>query len=929
MPGQLFIISPKLPRPQEPFEGLMHEEYLPRKIDSHSEPNSPIGQQISFPNDNKFPSDNKLSKLKRNSSVRINPPKPTIDSSLDWDDDDDDDGQKFGHRATLTQRQRQKYKETIARIRENLKQNITVSSLVSAPIVEVTTGLITSTMNNHSISPKRDESTDSDIVQGQTLLHLAARLGHEEIMRVLISETSQANMLLNIRGQTPLLCAIESESTSTATLLMEHDPLSLTCKDNIGSSVFHYATEQCNYIVLCRAISLLKQLSSSTTRLIALQRLIEKNVNGKTPFVIAIEKGSLKCIKYILSSKWLHRNVDIGDFINADSLKTTIDKDQLDIASYFVSDTRRFAAIIQIRINANGHIYNVLEYSIALKKPDFVRIFISVRIPNEERELYRSYKYFLKHYNVAYSGSNYDQTPIQRMLSMSEMVPLVPLLLEQFISEDAIDLSVIDDCLRARPAGNRCIFGRNKRFSSSEWLKQHPLSLIAEANYAPVYDHDVVKICVDLKFQLFGNFLYFLILCSQILFVFLYTGVALAAPTPLQSYYDTANYTCKELCHSLITDPLHPLPNNLLLRFLRFLLLMCSCIVLLKEFFQLIIQREKYFRDIFIKFLELETYICAILFSIDLNYCTQDTGLRCKWQWECGALGIASVWTLLLFVFMNSLKIGKYGLLFVSVFLTFLKFCLIYVFIWIGYIIAFYMLFMHKKPQFTYIFYAVPKTLAMLTGEYDFDDLFFPHGQVLQGSEAAMVLYSIFVFTMNIVIMNIMVGLAVSDVKCFRLNAKREHLRSRIETCLGLQAKFGLLCETCSRLVLALSNHSYFLHFQAEGANKYHLWKLELRKSRVDLPQSMNDNHSITNRSGKHHSTREHVTCEIGYYRHHLDRAGEPLLHENEHIRLVHKVDELRDVFEKANTRVHHELRKLTISLQTDFDEIKKKLLES
>ncbi|CAF4872239.1 unnamed protein product, partial [Rotaria sp. Silwood2] len=99
----------------------------------------------------------------------------------------------------------------------------------------------------------------------------------------------------------------------------------------------------------------------------ALQRLVEKNANGKTPFIIAIEKGSLKCIKYILSSKWLHRNIDIGDFINADSLKTTIDKDQLDIASYFVSDTQRFAAIIQIKINANGHIYNALEYSIALK----------------------------------------------------------------------------------------------------------------------------------------------------------------------------------------------------------------------------------------------------------------------------------------------------------------------------------------------------------------------------------------------------------------------------------------------------------------------------------------------------------------------------------------------------------------------------------
>lgn len=99
-------------------------------------------------------------------------------------------------------------------------------------------------------------------------------------------------------------------------------------------------------------------------------------------------------------------------------MKTTIDKDQYDIASFFVSNPRRFAAIIQIQIDANGRLYNVLEYSIALKKPEFVRIFISVRIPVDERELYRSYKNFLKHYNLAYSGSNYDQTPVQRMLTM-------------------------------------------------------------------------------------------------------------------------------------------------------------------------------------------------------------------------------------------------------------------------------------------------------------------------------------------------------------------------------------------------------------------------------------------------------------------------------------------------------------------------------
>jgi len=146
------------------------------------------------------------------------------------------------------------------------------------------------------------------------------------------------------------------------------------------------------------------------------------------------------------------------------------------------------------------------------------------------------------------------------------MVPLVPLLLEQFVGEDGVDLSVVDDCLRARPAHSRCMFGHSKRFTSSDWLKQHPLSLIVEANHAPVYDHDVVKICVDLKFQLFGNFLYLLILCTEILFVFLYTGVALASPTPPRSYYDTSNYTCNQLCHILTSDAIDPLPGNFLLR---------------------------------------------------------------------------------------------------------------------------------------------------------------------------------------------------------------------------------------------------------------------------------------------------------------------------------------------------------------------------
>jgi hypothetical protein len=253
MPTQIFIIPPKQTRLHKPLT-ISNSDKSPREENvSQSVPETPINEQT------KSSSDNKLSILKIIPAVRISPPQPIIDSLLDWEDED----RHYGRRPTFIRRQqRDQFRERLDRIQEGViqQQHTTVSAIVSAPI--------TSTAIDHTTTtiPKREGSMDTGDLQGQTLLHLAAKLGHEEIMRMLITETSHASILLNTRGQTPLLCAIESGSTSTATLLMEQDPLSLTCKDNIGSSVFHYATEQCNDIVLSRAISLLKRLSSSAAR---------------------------------------------------------------------------------------------------------------------------------------------------------------------------------------------------------------------------------------------------------------------------------------------------------------------------------------------------------------------------------------------------------------------------------------------------------------------------------------------------------------------------------------------------------------------------------------------------------------------------------------------------------------------------------------
>lgn len=125
-------------------------------------------------------------------------------------------------------------------------------------------GVLTSIVDNQDVMLTANTWKE---MRGQTLLHLAARLGHDEIMRLLISETSQAGTLMNKKGQTPLLTAIEAGSISTATLLMDADPRSIIANDNNGSSVFHYACEHCNDTVLNRAIALSKRLNSTSDRI--------------------------------------------------------------------------------------------------------------------------------------------------------------------------------------------------------------------------------------------------------------------------------------------------------------------------------------------------------------------------------------------------------------------------------------------------------------------------------------------------------------------------------------------------------------------------------------------------------------------------------------------------------------------------------------
>ncbi|CAF0838547.1 unnamed protein product [Adineta ricciae] len=809
----------------------------------------------------------------------------------------------------------------------------------------------------------QDDEQDTVPVTGQTLLHIAAKLpGHEDVIRVLIGESTSMTSITNSNGQIPLLCAIHAGSTLTAQLLMEADPHSLITTDNRRSSVFHYCCENKNDVLLASTLNLLRRLSSNqSVRVQALQNLVEPNTDGQTPFSIACYKGSIKCLKQMFDSKWLLRRVQLSNLITSDGIKICIDNDQIDIINYLVSDLRRFRVIISILIDVAftepvhpsadmviaRRQYNALEYAILLKKTDFVKVFVSVAVPKtiekkanvdehiavvrssnvltHEPLLHEEYKRFLTRYSLPFKHEEFDQMPIQRMLKVPTLVPFVPNLLDQFLDNDGMDLSVIDDCLYSKPRTSRCVFGRksstptpdtspnkNYKFTPNQWAKEHPLNLISECDYAPVYDHPLVITTVDSKADLFGNLLYLFILLIQALYVALYTGVTLVTRTPKyydRDYVEFENDTCLDMCN-MLTNTTHHFDyshhGTFILYVFRFILLICSCAALLKEFIQIVIQRERYFRGFFLNLLEILAYTCGIIFAMDLNNCTRYSSIRCKYQYDFGALGVASVWTVLLLVFVNSLKLGKYGLLFITIFLTFLKFCFIYVFIWIGYLFAFHML-LTQNPSFETVLTSIPRMIAMLTGEFNFENLFYPEGEPIRGSTMAKVIFSTFVFVVHICVMNILIGLAVSDVNDFQMNAKRENLRSRIRTVLNFQAKFGPICSASAKFMLTLGRRLPGLLTEL----KLDVSKLSIRVKPVQIPNRAT--HLIQCRTG--YVTVKKSNEIMSNLVQHKENAQEVY---NE--KMLHKVNEIREEIDKTQLRFTQELHRLTINLSKLID---------
>lgn len=99
--------------------------------------------------------------------------------------------------------------------------------------------------------------------------------------------------------------------------------------------------------------------------------------------------------------------------------------------------------------------------------------------------------------------------------------------------------------------------------------------------------------------------------------------------------------------------------------------------------------------------------------------------------------------------------------------MTVLNFFASYMWHFLGYAIAFHILLPNSTPFATF-FDSMVKVLAMLMGEYEYTINFVSNDN---SSFIAKILFVIFVIDMSVVLMNLVLGLAISDIEQLQKNS--------------------------------------------------------------------------------------------------------------------------------------------------------------
>ncbi|XP_011152555.1 transient receptor potential channel pyrexia-like [Harpegnathos saltator] len=183
------------------------------------------------------------------------------------------------------------------------------------------------------------------------------------------------------------------------------------------------------------------------------------------------------------------------------------------------------------------------------------------------------------------------------------------------------------------------------------------------------------------------------------------------------------------------------------------------------------------------------------------------------WQNHAAALGILLAWIELMMVVGRFPMFGIYIQMFTQVSINFFKFLAAYVCLIVGFSLGFSVL--HKNyKSFADPLVSLLKTVIMMSGELEFEDVFFnKKASIMYPGTAHLMLLS-FVILVTVILTNLMVGLAVSDIQELRRCAGLDRLVRRAELVAHLENMLfsKLLDRAPTRIIKLCRKGALLLH---------------------------------------------------------------------------------------------------------------------
>lgn len=326
----------------------------------------------------------------------------------------------------------------------------------------------------------------------------------------------------------------------------------------------------------------------------------------------------------------------------------------------------------------------------------------------------------------------------------------------------------------------------------------HPIMLMVKLQREELLNHPLIKTILYDKWYSYGRFWYSFLLLTYVNFMIFLCGYLIdtEAPYKYTNYtedYDWYNHFSRLNC----TDPQVMKGYNTQGRFARFakyVIFIQAPISILKEIFELFQRKYKYFT--FENLFENLLYPMAFIFVFDWTDCAAKTGIRSDFQYQIGSVAAFLCWINLGLFLRKFRHVGIQIIVLTKVVSTFKEYLSAFAIFILAFGFVFYGL-LQNQPKFQSPGKALIKTASMVIDDFDLiDHMMSPNNSDSSApmppvyyDKLATFFFLLFLCLIVIIIMNMLVGLAVVDIKEVLEKAKLRKLAMRAELVIDIETK--------------------------------------------------------------------------------------------------------------------------------------------